>query len=278
MKQLRYVPKKRKCAKEDTKVSIAQNKISAKENEIRIKIKDLAFQNYYEMLGISTDASSEDVRKAFFREARKYHPDKLPSAFSTELRDVAQDVFSRLSTAHSALVDPDARKEYNCKIARKKAATSKAPPPTDKSKLHTILHAEKLYHKSLVYERQNQIDKALEAIERAKSLNPEEGNYLAVWAHLQERLRPREASCGDLIEKLKQASQWNPRSERIMLYLAQVLRRDGQNNSARAYYEKVLEVNPNNKEASRELGLMNMGKKEKHKKSKGKGLLERVLK
>jgi len=63
-------------------------------------------RDYYEVLGISRDASSEDVRKAFRRLAFQYHPDRNRDAD-------AEDRFKEINEAYQCLCDPDKRHSYD---------------------------------------------------------------------------------------------------------------------------------------------------------------------
>jgi len=64
-------------------------------------------KDYYEILGVKKSASAEDVRKAFRKLARKYHPDVNPGDKSAEER------FKAVSEANDVLSDPKKRKIYD---------------------------------------------------------------------------------------------------------------------------------------------------------------------
>lgn len=54
----------------------------------------VAMKNYYNTLGVSRDASERQIKRAFHKLARKYHPDrnKSPDA-EVEFREIAEGVF-----------------------------------------------------------------------------------------------------------------------------------------------------------------------------------------
>ena len=64
-------------------------------------------KDYYETLGVKKSASTEDIRKAFRKLARKYHPDVNPGDKS------AEEKFKSLSEANEVLSDPKKRKIYD---------------------------------------------------------------------------------------------------------------------------------------------------------------------
>jgi molecular chaperone DnaJ len=64
-------------------------------------------KDYYETLGVKKSASTEDIRKAFRKLARKYHPDVNPGDKSAEER------FKTISEANEVLSDPKKRKIYD---------------------------------------------------------------------------------------------------------------------------------------------------------------------
>jgi molecular chaperone DnaJ len=66
-------------------------------------------RDYYEVLGVSREASADDLKRAYRRLALKHHPDKNPAAD----RSAAEDRFKELSEAYQILSDPERRAQYD---------------------------------------------------------------------------------------------------------------------------------------------------------------------
>lgn len=66
-------------------------------------------RGYYDILGIPRNASVGDIKKAFRRRAREYHPDLHTGAKKAEM----EKKFKELNEAHEVLSDPDKRKKYD---------------------------------------------------------------------------------------------------------------------------------------------------------------------
>ncbi|MGB7440779.1 MAG: J domain-containing protein [Coleofasciculaceae cyanobacterium] len=65
------------------------------------------FRDYYEILGVAPEASSEEIKKAFRRLARKSHPDLNPG------NKEAEEKFKDINEAYEVLSDPLKRDQYN---------------------------------------------------------------------------------------------------------------------------------------------------------------------
>jgi molecular chaperone DnaJ len=64
-------------------------------------------QDHYKVLGVGRKASQDEIKKAYRKLARQYHPDRNPGDTRSEER------FKQISQAHDVLGDPDKRKEYD---------------------------------------------------------------------------------------------------------------------------------------------------------------------
>jgi curved DNA-binding protein len=65
------------------------------------------FVDYYKTLGIAKNASQEDIKKAYRKLARKFHPDVNPNDKE------AHKKFQQINEAHEVLSDPEKRKKYD---------------------------------------------------------------------------------------------------------------------------------------------------------------------
>lgn len=63
-------------------------------------------KDYYKTLGISKGATDEDIKKAYRKQALKWHPDKNKSA-------AAEEKFKEIAEAYEVLSDPKKREIYD---------------------------------------------------------------------------------------------------------------------------------------------------------------------
>lgn len=82
----------------------------------------MRYRDYYEVLGVGRTAGEEEIRKAYRKLARKYHPDinKAPGA---------EDKFKELNEAYEVLSDPKKRQQFDTLGQNWKSGQEFRPPP-----------------------------------------------------------------------------------------------------------------------------------------------------
>ena len=67
----------------------------------------MAKKDYYEILGLNKDADEKEIKKAYRKLAKQYHPDTNQGDREAELR------FREITEAYEVLSDPEKRKQYD---------------------------------------------------------------------------------------------------------------------------------------------------------------------
>src|SRR5690349_21037254 len=83
----------------------------------------IEYKDYYKILGVSKTASEDEIRKAFRKLARQYHPDVAGNKAG------AEEKFKEINEAYEVLSDPEKRRKYDTLGPNWKAGPEFRPPP-----------------------------------------------------------------------------------------------------------------------------------------------------
>ena len=76
------------------------------------KYTSLHTDNYFELLEVKEDATTKDIRGAYMRLCKLYHPEKVGPVVDGASRERVEEIYVRITTAYEVLSDEDDREEY----------------------------------------------------------------------------------------------------------------------------------------------------------------------
>jgi tetratricopeptide (TPR) repeat protein len=156
------------------------------DDELRREILDLHGRlrelPLWDLLGVKRDASAKEIRRAYLGAAKRLHPDRLAQLGLLDLKEAANEVFAEIARAHEVLSDPEQRERYE--------ATLGDAPAADADR---IAEAEASYVRGEQLMRAGNFRGALEYLERAVALWPEEADYQAALGWALHRKTPPES-------------------------------------------------------------------------------------
>src|SRR4051812_23231272 len=83
------------------------------------------YKDYYSVLGVSRDAGEDEIKKAFRKLARQYHPDTA----KPKDKAAAEEKFKEINEAYDVLSDPEKRRRYDELGADWEHGRGFQPPP-----------------------------------------------------------------------------------------------------------------------------------------------------
>lgn len=253
--------------------------VAAFKQEIRDKAEAMAHQDYYAILGVARDAEESAIQAAFFKLAKRWHPDRLGAEYE-DVREHATRVFSRMTEAHHVLTDAGQREDYDAVLQDGGGSAE------EQEQVQQVLRAATSYQKAQVLLKKHDLAGAEEHAMHAVTDDPAQADYMALLAWIRsQKPDAGEQQLDECISMLNQAVSREPNNERARFFRGQLLKRRGKPEGAVRDFRWVVEHNPKHVDAQRELRLYQMRhsarpgqKKSEAPKSKSEGLFGRFFK
>jgi curved DNA-binding protein CbpA len=224
--------------------------------EILMFKEKLPTMNYYQILGVAKTASDEDIKKAYFLMARKFHPDRFSRSLPRETRVMVEEVFDQVTKAYRILSSRDERKGYDANISS---------APEKKHQDPTKLAETKFRQAKTLFSRE-MFEEALILLEEAIRLRKNKGDYFLLLAMTEARIPTFRRKAEEHFLKAQELEPWNPEG---YVGLGVLYKQEGMTTKATKQFEKALEYDDGHEIARRELGVLGKGEK----KSGLKGIL-----
>jgi curved DNA-binding protein CbpA len=211
-------------------------------------------KNYYQLLEVSKTATDEEIKKAYFLMARRFHPDRFDRVSSTAFRGQIDEVFDAITNAHRVLSNKDKRAAYDSNTAA--GGQEEAQDSVKKADIK--------FRQGKTLFGMERFDEAVAFLEEAIRLRRDKADYFLLLAMAESKVPSyvRKAE-SDFLTAIR-LEPWNPEG---YVGLGCLYKNEGLQTKAARQFEKALEAEPEHAQARRELEEMGLGPKKK------KGLL-----
>lgn len=233
--------------------------------EVEAKLAAVEREDHFQALGVGREATTGEVRAAYFGLALQFHPDKLPRELADLKRRVGE-LFARINAAYETLSDEARRAEYVQSLANG-SQSGGAAREDEQDKVARVMGAVQEAKKAEILMRKNDLAGAEAMAQRAAEADPEDPGHktLLIWIKAQRRGTPPALEEGrtspfydDLLAELDAVLHKEPSYERALLYRGVLLKRSGRAERALRDFTKAAELNPQNLDAVREVRLHEM--------------------
>ena len=224
--------------------------------------------DYFEALGLKRHCQSAEARKAYYRLAKEYHPDRfLGSGLSSEMSHKINEMFQYITQAYTVLNDSDSCTGYLDELVN---------GPKKSIDINQVIEAETCYQEGQALLKVRRFSAAVKSLQRAIELSPEESEYMTYFALALFKAKPEHPeNQRQALEVLLASREINPSFDLTHLYLGQVYQAQGKARQAEKSFEMAVQANPDCTEALRELRLINL---RREREPESKGLFRKFLK
>jgi curved DNA-binding protein CbpA len=235
-------------------VGDADETLSDEEDLNRLFARLEKASDFYEVLGVGREASDEELKNAYHRLARRYHPDRFHQT-DAKLANQIDSAFAYIARAYGTLADVNSRATYDAQHKADALQESASSPPVDQSDAKALKQksesdrAEASYQKGLAAVQQNQPEQALRLFAEAASLEPRIARYRAEYGRALIG-NPDTRRIAEI--ELQAAVALEPANASYRIMLAELYRVLGLRRRAEGEIQRALVADPKN-EAARAL-------------------------
>ncbi|MBE0711487.1 MAG: DnaJ domain-containing protein [Candidatus Aminicenantes bacterium] len=192
----------------------------------------LPSMTFYQILDLPRTASDEDVKKAYFQMARRFHPDRFERKLVADYKDHIDVVFDAITNAYRTLSNKEARRIYDVK-------SGSASIQED---VQDAFHkAEIKFRQGKTLHGQGRMDEAIAYLEEAVRVRKDKGDYYLLLAMAESKIPAYVKKAEQDFLKAIQLEPWNPEG---FVGLGLLYKAEGLQTKAIRQFEKALEADP----------------------------------
>lgn len=229
--------------------------------EILEAFASLKTRNFFELMGIERSATEAQVKEAYFRLAKRFHPDVHHGESLGDLRDQLEALFIRLGDAYETLKNPKTREAYESRLPRDKTTGTVLPgPPEPEPPPHPldpetmaklaeddIRRGEKLIEKEQYWDAIQLLEPAIPLAKAPKLIA--RGHIALAKARLKNPKWVKDAE-----NALRELLRIDPKHVEAHFLLGSIYKTGGLKTRSESMFRKVLELQPDHEGALTEIG------------------------
>ncbi|MBI5675658.1 MAG: DUF4388 domain-containing protein [Nitrospirae bacterium] len=197
---------------------------------------------HYELLEVNVNVPFDEIKKAYLKKVKKYHPDKHDYMHNDTLNEHLSKLFSALNYAYNTLKNEKTRAEYDNSIFKIKKSKKVQDPNMILAKNH--------FKKGIDDFLKGNFWGASDSFRVATNIQPREAVY---WAHLSLALSKMPKRTKEAEEAMLKAISLKPENSDYHMHLGLIFLSSGLKLRAIREFENALKFNPDNKKAKIEL-------------------------
>jgi curved DNA-binding protein CbpA len=210
----------------------------------------MAQKNFYQILEVAKTASEEEIKKAYFQMARRFHPDRFDRKAAAEYKGQIDEVFDAITSAYRILSNKDKRADYDSGIA-----TGAQEEVQD-----SVKKAEIKFRQGKTMFGMDRFDDAVSLLEEAVRLRRDKADYYLLLAMAESKIQSYLRKAESDFLKAISLEPWNPEA---YVGLGVLYRTEGLQTKSIRQFQKALEADPEHAKARQELMEMGVGLKKK---------------
>ncbi len=221
----------------------------------------LSRKDYYALLGVSGSSRIPEIKAAYYKLAKQFHPDRFYGVEDPVVREKIDIIFTAINVAYETLKNARTRQEYDNAPLEKKSI----PTATVKSMTESTSNigpealakmAEDYYRKALKAHEAGDYVQAAQFLKSATQISPKVAKF---WRQLGASMARNPQWRKEAEESFQRAIELEPKNQENHLGLGYLYKTSGLKLRARKHFQTVLEMDPYNEIAARELNELDEG-------------------
>lgn len=239
-------------------VPLAGSELSSRPQKDQIRLVEETYQglskkDFYSLLGISSKVAGPEIKAAYYKLARQFHPDRFYGIDDPVLKEKIDVIFSTINIAYETLKNSSSRTQYDNKPPSERGITtltygSNATVVSPGLSVGQI--AEDYYHRAAKSYQSKNYYEAVQYLRSATQISPEVAKY---WTQLGVVLSKNEQWRKEAEDSFHRAAEIDPSNAENHLYLAFLYKNSGLKLRAKKCFMNVLRLDPKNDVALTEI-------------------------